>query len=150
MDVNPTATTADVADPQLAELSADELRERLESTQRALEDYRTRVRDRAIKAFHDNEWNLDGLNDTLERLDLPPYEPKYVTQADTTIRFQLQADVPDTYDGEERMRMLGTSTVRDDIRQALTEILTKHAPEGLSLTDRDIRVSIDYATQVMA
>jgi Arc/MetJ-type ribon-helix-helix transcriptional regulator len=130
--------------------SEDELRARIDAVQNELDEFRTRVRERAIQGFRNRNWDLADVNAALEELGLECFEPTYVTRARATIEIRLQANESDSDAARDGMQtLLDRDDVRDDLRAALAQVLAKHESEAITVCDNDgLTVEVGWADQV--
>lgn len=122
-----TEPTAPHGEDAHAEPSGNQLRARLDAARQELAEFRQRVRDRAIRGFHDHDWTLDSLNASLGRLGLDPYEPAYLSR--TTVRIDLPVDMDGNRDSvHDRLTRLETQAVSGTLADTISSVLTQHEP----------------------
>ncbi len=114
--------------------SVEQLRERLAALQQGHATYRQRVRDRAIEGFREHQWNLQQLNDTLDRLGLARYEPQVRSRCRVAVEFDVASDHRDRDRAAAAIRQIEHDTTRQALRQAVATVLTEHASDELPLT----------------
>lgn len=116
-------------------LTVQELRDLHQQLVQEHQEYRSRVRDRAIQGFRERHWDLTALNDTLTGLDLPQFDPVYVTDATLIVEMRVTAD-GDLDTATRTMRAaLGTTEVRQAIHQAITHVLADQQITDVSVKD---------------
>lgn len=62
-----------------------------------LEEYKARVRAKAIEVAREEEWCRSGLNEALEDLDLEPVESHF--EMEITVKLKMRVEVGDDFDG---------------------------------------------------
>ncbi|HET6285760.1 MAG TPA: hypothetical protein VFG15_03280 [Amycolatopsis sp.] len=114
-------TTSDSAVTSIRTATTAELQQGHE--RETYEKYRTQVRDRAIKGFHDGEWQLDRLNASLRKLGLEPFETKLVSRSALTLELGLTVETGDTSAALQAMARLQTAEGRAVLRNALADAI---------------------------
>ena len=120
------------------------LRADLQALVREHDAYRVRVRDRAIQGYHDDEFSLEGLNDTLQRLGLKPYQQTSVTRASASIEFTITLTDSTSERVTEAVRAVESPELVTAFRRALAAVVAGHTSGdlGLALADVGFRVSV--------
>lgn len=102
----------------------------LHSAHTALDDFRRTVRQRAINGYRDQQWSLERLNESLDRLGLEPFTPQYSTARSVELSITLHApeNSSDTSGGVEHA--LRTSEAKQAMRNALADVIATYAPDA--------------------
>ncbi len=146
MSAENTTTTTET------EPTTAELQQQLTQLHEEHEAYRARVRERAIKGYRDEDWTLDALAETLQKLGLEPFAPKRVTRAQLSVEIYLQADTDDAYNGRQAIRQMETPAGRAALHDAIVDAVKAHVADGPAVTavDRPVSVYIGRADVVEA
>ncbi|UJW32531.1 hypothetical protein L3Q67_01710 [Saccharothrix sp. AJ9571] len=94
----------------------------VERARQEYEDFRTRVRDRAIRGYREAEMDLDRLNCALERLGLTPYVTRY-SQTRVILTFDVRTphdDADEAFPYVDRLRV-NHASVQETIAQMLSD-----------------------------
>jgi hypothetical protein len=121
-----TTTTAQQA--ETTTVSTDELQEQLRHSREELANYRKQVRDRAIRGFKEDFFKLDSLNETLTKLGLEPYTPRYISRIPVTLELTVQTNLG-ANDASRRFTSLNTTAFRDALQEAIVRVLAEHGGE---------------------
>lgn len=131
------------------EAGVEELRAELARLQKHHDDFRTRARDRAIQGFHDGQWSVEALNDTLTDLGLEPHEPQLISRYDLNMSFQIEARTGDEQDDRELVDRLRGTEIIQAMQAALAAAIGAHLPDRpLSVTDRPVETYLGYGSVV--
>jgi hypothetical protein len=126
--------TTIVPDGDASGQSADELRYKLAAIQASHQEFRKQVRNRAIRGFHDGEWEMDSLNAALGRLDLAEYEPKRVVRTVLRLEVVLEADTDDVVRAWSVVQDLEHLRAQEAFKEAITGVVQARLSEDLAFT----------------
>jgi hypothetical protein len=143
-DNNNESTIA--TDLDISGFSADELRDKLAAIHAGHEAFREQVRNRAIRGFHDGEWDMNRLNTTLESLGLAKHEPKRLVRSLLRLEVMLEADTEDVDRAWGVVQDLENLRARQDFKEAITNVVQAHLSEDLAFTSSDstLGASVGY------